>query len=134
MIKRVLLVEDHDSLRQLLGVFLSQKFEVVSARNGLEAMGWLSRGCIPDVIVTDLRMPEMDGTELITHLCTSGLYADIPVVVISGAADADESWRLLQAGVADFMTKPFSPLALQDRLLELVHGASFPTAVPAVVY
>ncbi len=124
MLRRVLLVEDHDSLRQLLGKFLSNKFEVVGAKNGLEAMTWLSKGMVPDVIITDNEMPEIDGADLLRQLRCTGLWANIPVVVLGEVEDsASETIRYKSLGAKDFIKKPFNPMALQEKIIQLV-GAS----------
>lgn len=123
MLRKVLLVEDHDSLRCLLGKFLSEKFDVVSARDGLEAMSWLSTGMVPDVIVTDHDMPEMNGAELLNQLRCTGLWSKIPVVVL-GTDDAQKQDYLYfkTLGAQHFFKKPFSPIALQEKLLQLIEA------------
>lgn len=120
MSRRVLLVEDHDGLRRIIGNFLSNNFEVVGAKNGLEAMGWLSKGIMPDIIVTDASMPEIDGAALISNLRCSGLWADIPVVVLGNTDDEAEERRFRLLGAYEYFPKPFSPTQLQDRLMDIV--------------
>ncbi len=120
MNRKILLVEDHDSLRYLMGAFLSRNFEVVGARDGLDAMTWLGKGILPDAIVTDIGMPGLDGIEFITGLRCSGMYADIPVVVISGSGNDEEENRIRQLGARDYIRKPFSPVTLQERLAQII--------------
>ena len=120
MLRRVLLVEDHDSLRRLLGKFLSNKFEVVGAKNGLEAMTWLSNGLVPDIIITDDDMPEINGAELLRQLQCTGLWCNIPVVVLGEVEDdAQEALRYKSLGARHFFPKPFNPLALQEKIIQL---------------
>lgn len=120
MNRKVLLVENHDSLRCLIGAFLSRRFEVVGAKSGLEAMTRLSQGLLPDVIVTDARTPEIGGAQFLSNLRCSGLFANIPVVVIGSAADFDDEERHFeQLGVHAYFRKPFDPVALQNRLLQI---------------
>ncbi len=122
MLRRVLLVEDHDSLRRLLGNFLSDNFDVVGAKNGLEAITWLSKGLVPDVIITDNEMPEIDGDNLLRQLRCTGLWANIPVVVMGEVEDGDQESRRYQSlGAQAFFNRPFSPIALQDKLLQIVN-------------
>ncbi len=116
----ILLVEDHDSLRYLMGAFLSRQFEVVGAKNGLDAMIWLGKGVIPDVIVTDVNMPGLSGAELLVNLRCSGIYSNIPVVVVSGSSNEEEEVHVRQLGACDYIRKPFSPTTLQDRLKQIV--------------
>lgn len=119
MNRKVLLVEDHDSLRRVIGAFLSEQFEVTGARNGLEAMSHLSQGFHPDVIVTDTQMPDLNGFQLLANLRCSGMYAGIPVVVIGSSGDSEEEHRLRNAGVDHYFRKPFSPVQLQECLMRI---------------
>lgn len=119
MNRKILLVEAHDSLRQVIGAFLSKQFDVVGASNGLEALGKLSQGFFPDAIVTDARVPDISGTHLLSQIRCSGLFANIPVVVISGAENDEEELHFRQLGVHDYLRKPFSPTKLQDRLMQI---------------
>ncbi len=119
MNRRILLVEDHDSLRQVIGAFLSKQFQVTGAKNGLDAMGQLSQGLMPDVIVTDALMPGLNGMQFLANLQCSGIYANIPVVVISGSGNDDDEQRFKQLGVHEYFRKPFNPVQLQDSLIRI---------------
>lgn len=114
-------MEDHDGLRQLIGRFLSENFDVVGAKNGLEAMSWLSKGMMPDVIVTDSSMPELDGAALLSNLRCSGLWSGIPVVVL-GSSDSnaeEEARHFKDLGACEYFSKPFSPVQLQLKLMDI---------------
>lgn len=116
MNRKILLVEDHDSLRQVIGNFLSGHFDVTGAKNGLEAMRFLGQGFLPDAIVTDAMMPDMNGFQLLASLQCSGMYAHIPVVVMSGSCNDDEELRFRQLGISAYFRKPFSPVQLREHL------------------
>lgn len=120
MNRRLLLVEDHDGLRRIIGSFLSENFDVVGAKNGLEAMSWLQKGIVPDVIVTDSAMPELDGAALLSNLRCSGLWANIPVVVLGSDDDSAEEGRFRNLGADGYFPKPFSPAQLQSRLMDII--------------
>ncbi len=119
MMRKVLLVEAHDSFRRLIGTFLSNKFEVTGTKSGLEAMSCLSQGLLPDAIVADARMADLNSTQFLVNLHYSGMYADIPVVVISSSDNEDEEQHFKQLGVRDYFLKPFSPVKLQECLLQI---------------
>lgn len=119
MNRRLLIVEDHDSLRLLMSSFFSKSFEVISAKNGLEAMTWLTKGVIPDLILTDARMPELSGIQLLSNLRCSGLYRHIPVVVVSGHQNEDEEHTFRQLGARDVIRKPFNPVKLREQLKQI---------------
>lgn len=120
MNKKVLIIEDHDSLRYIIGAFLSKNFEVFGTRNGLEAMGWLSKGVMPDVIVSDARMPELDGASFLSNLRCSGLFSKIPVVIISGSDSNEDEQQFQKLGISAYIRKPFNPIHLQDRLIQII--------------
>ena len=99
---RVLVVDDDPAICSLLKMSLSS-FEVMTAENGKEALELLQSQTV-DLVVTDIKMPEMDGFTLLTHLRT--LRPELPVVATSGYVEAD----MVQGyGFTDFLPKPSSP-------------------------
>ena len=116
MKQKILLVDDKGEFRRLLSVFLADKYEVYTAGDGLEALAALQGGIEPDVIVTDLMMPELDGKMLISQLKASGAFQHIPVLVLSGIDQSGERIQMLRAGAYDFMVKPFNPEELIIRI------------------
>lgn len=115
-IMRVLLVEDSSDLRHLFArVLKGNGFEVCEAANGREALDCLP-GFVPDVILTDLMMPELSGFELIRRLRAIPTMAAVPIVAMTASATADAEREARQAGAADLLAKPFDSRALLDRL------------------
>jgi CheY-like chemotaxis protein len=117
--KAVLIVEDSTPFRTLMGSMLSKDFDVITARNGLEAMSWLQSGLLPDVIVTDVHMPEIDGNDLISNLRCSGVFQKIPVLVVSGSSEMKQLADLRKLGAQDVLTKPFQPIQLTSTIKRL---------------
>lgn len=117
--KKALVVESNDTLRQFIGTFLSNNFDVAIVRTGLEAMARLGRGQIPDIIITDTQVTDITGAAFLTNLRNSGLFGNIPVVAIGDADhEAEEQFRSL--GVTDYFQKPFNPIRLQDRIVQIL--------------
>ena len=117
--KKALVVESNDTLRQFIGTFLSTNFDVAIVRTGLEAMARLGRGQIPDIIITDTQVTDITGVAFLTSLRNSGLFGNIPVVAIGDADhEAEEQFRNL--GVRDYFQKPFNPIRLQDRIVQIL--------------
>jgi len=113
---RVLLVEDAPILRYAFGRLLRlHGFEVMEANNGREALACLSK-FRPQLIVTDLTMPVMDGVVLIERLRADPETADVPVVAITAEATEQAEQRAKRAGVDDFLAKPIDFNTLLDRL------------------
>ena len=108
---KILLVDDEPALRELLrATFESADVTVDEASSGFEAEERIARSR-PDVIVLDLRMPGMDGTELCRRLQADPTTKAIPIVLLTGA-DPEEARRAQRAGAAALVRKPFSPLDL----------------------
>lgn len=106
------LVEDNAIMRYMLESYLNDHFIVSEFNNGLSFFEWMEETGPPDVIVTDIKMPEMDGFELINLLKKSKLYQDIPVIMLSGLSDSNARIKSLQLGAEDYLTKPFNPAEL----------------------
>jgi len=115
--KCILIVEDNDSIRLLLGSMLRKKYEVITKKDGLEAMAWLVAGHLPDLILLDMSMPRLNGTEFLKSIRQSGFFKDIPVIVLSGNDGEQEIKDCLKWGVSHYLTKPFNPISLK----ELIH-------------
>lgn len=113
---RVLLVEDAPFLRFAFGRLLRMHgFEVMEANDGLEALNCVA-DFHPQLVLTDLMMPVMDGVELIRRLHSDPESADIPVVAITADATEQTEREAREAGAVDFVTKPIDLPALLERL------------------
>ena len=110
--KKVLVIEDDVPLCWLLEKILQKKYEVIIMNDGMEAWSWLSDGHIPDLIISDLKMPSLDGLELLENLSTSGLFKNIPVIILSGYEDANKRKQCLDLGAFTYLVKPFEPQSL----------------------
>jgi DNA-binding response OmpR family regulator len=113
---KILLVDDKNEFRTLLKVMLEKEFEIRDAFNGANALKVLNDGFEPDLIVTDLMMPDVDGKSFVTQLKSSGLYKDIPVIVLSSIDKSMEKIELLKLGAEDYLIKPFNPSELLVRI------------------
>lgn len=120
--KRILVIEDHKSVRLLLQALLKQLYQVETTSNGLAGMAWLNKGNKPDLILLDMNMPEINGLHFLDNLRNSGLFSQIPVVVISGNNDEQEKAACLKLGAKQIFEKPFSPTKLKDSIHEILGG------------
>jgi CheY-like chemotaxis protein len=113
---RVLLVEDAPFLRFAFGRLLRMHgFEVMEANDGREALNCMA-DFHPQLVLTDLMMPVMDGVELIRRLHADPESASIPVVAITADATEQTEREAREAGAVDFVTKPIDLPALLERL------------------
>ena len=117
---RILLVDDQPELRRIFRrTLVKLGHEVVEASNGRAAVQ-LVRQQHFDVVLSDVRMPDMDGVELLQQLCE--LDAELPVVLISGGIDAEAEQAAAEYGAFDYLMKPLAFDKLQDstsRAIEL---------------
>ncbi len=116
--QQILLVEDNPDMRSYVEGILSDLGEVTTATNGQEAISIIPK-LRPDLIITDLMMPKMDGKSLIQKLAAHDLWKEIPVVVLTAKSLDQDKTELLRIGVVDYITKPFEPeqLMLKSRNL-----------------
>lgn len=114
-----LVVDDSSEMLDLLRDGLKSDFHIVSASNGKEALKLLS-SVKPDIIVTDLMMPEMDGIELCRQLKAEPTLASIPVIILSAKHDPRDKVEGLTIGADDYLTKPFDMRVLLLRMKKLI--------------
>ena len=114
--RKILIVEDHDSIRFLLGSILSKQYEVITKRDGLEGLAWLVAGNLPDLIVLDITMPRLNGAEFLENLREITLFKDIPVIIVSGNDGESDILHCRELGALDYLTKPFNPISLKEKI------------------
>ncbi|MDC0680902.1 ATP-binding protein [Sorangium atrum] len=121
---RVLVVEDNPDMRSYLADILSAGHEIVLATNGREALESIAAKR-PDVIVSDVMMPEMDGFELVRRIKGDPALRAIPVLLLTARASGAEAVGGLDVGADEYMSKPFDPLELRARVraAERLHRA-----------
>jgi len=112
----VLVVEDDPTILQLLEVnFEMEGYIVLRAEDGEQGLA-VARESRPDVIVSDVMMPKMSGLELVRALKAANDTKAIPVILLSAKAQGTDVRLGLEAGADDYVTKPFEPLDLIDRV------------------
>lgn len=114
----VLIVDDSPMMCRFLGLFLEKKFDILSYTDSKEALAWIEDGFTPDLIVTDLDMPGMNGLELIRTLRAA--FPNLPIMVVSGSKNSNDRIEALEAGADDFLLKPFHPSELELRVKKLI--------------
>lgn len=114
--KRILVVDDEEEVLLLLTSRLrSWGFEVLVARSGEEGLR-AAEERQPELVLLDIVMPSMRGREVCFLLKTNPKTAHIPVVFLTGLAMSDHVEAGIQAGAADYVTKPFDPRDLRERI------------------
>ncbi len=116
----VLLVEDNESLRSYVGSILSGRYRVLPAENGQVALDMLTVAGPPDLIISDVMMPVLDGFQLLEKLKGDDRFRHIPVVMLTARADLKDKLRALRTGVDDYLLKPFEEEELLVRVGNLL--------------
>ncbi|MDB6112847.1 MAG: histidine kinase [Pedosphaera sp.] len=122
MTQKILVVDDEPDLVELVAFNLkAEGFEVITASNGVEALDQ-ARDALPDLIVLDLMLPELDGLAVCEILHRLPATARIPIIMLT--AWSTELSRIigLETGAQDYMTKPFSPRELVIRVNKLLRS------------
>ncbi len=116
----VLVIEDDAFIQSILNEILSENFHVTIFTDGLEGMNYLQSGNIPDIILSDLNVPGLDGMSFLVQIRNSGFFKSIPFIILSGKDDIENRIKCLEAGADDFLNKPFNPRELDARLKNIL--------------
>ena len=117
----VLVVDDHPDVRSYVANRLRSRYRVVEAADGEQALA-LMRSAAPDLVVSDLAMPVMDGLALCRAIREDPELEFVPVVLLTAAAGTDSKVAGLEGGADDYLTKPFEVKELLARLGQLLHS------------
>src|SRR5262245_49536143 len=114
--QRILVVDDEPDLLELVRFNLSQAgFEVETAETGRQALERLRRST-PDLLILDLMLPDLSGTEVCRHVRSDSSLGEIPIIMLTARADEVDRVVGLEIGADDYVTKPFSPRELTLRV------------------
>ena len=109
---RILVVDDDESIRGLVrDVLEAEGYDVDVAADGFAALRRLA-ACRPDAVVLDVMMPGMDGYAVLSQIRSSEVDHDLPVIMLTAAADDNSAWQAWSGGVDYFLAKPFEPTEL----------------------
>lgn len=117
--KQILLVDDKASIGKVIAMYLGKEYDLVYCEDPLKAIEWLDKNQ-PDLIISDIRMPYMTGSEFLSYLKNNELLKHIPVMMLSSEESTTERIRLLEEGAVDYILKPFNPMELKVRLKKFI--------------
>lgn len=117
MNRKILLVDDSVSIRESVAFFLEQQgFEVKKAEDGEKALEYLTN-YLPDLIITDLHMPNMNGIELIKKIRSTPPISKLPTILLTTETLKEKKLQAKKAGATGWINKPFE----QERLLKVIN-------------
>ena len=122
---KVLIVDDSSVMRKIVERALRQAGleinEVAEASNGAEALAEIAKGA-PDMILSDINMPVMDGLEFLKNLQTVDAAKGVPVIMITTEGSEARVVEALSAGAKGYLRKPFTPEQVKERVAPLLGG------------
>lgn len=124
MRRKVAVIEDNPDNRVLVQALLEDRYEISEYESGVEAVEGLP-GNVPDLILLDISLPEMDGTEVLAWIRGQAALRDVPVIALTAHAMAGDREKFLAAGFNDYVTKPIVDEAI---LIEAIERWLTPTA------
>lgn len=116
MKKTLLALDDELSILKILDFYFNKNYHVVAKQNGKDALEWMQQGVIPDVIIADVNMPEINGLDFIRQIRASGFFKNVPLIMLSGNEGSSDKIKCLKAGADDYVIKPFNPEELEARI------------------
>lgn len=120
MKKKILLVDDKETIGKVAGIYLGKDYDFTYIENPIKAIEWLNAGNMPDLIISDIRMPLMTGDEFLRFMKANALFKSIPIIMLSSEESTSERIRLLEEGAEDYILKPFNPLELKIRIKKII--------------
>ena len=122
--KLILVVDDEPRMRRFMQMNLDlEGYRVIEAENGLEAVNRV-RDDLPDMVLLDVMMPEMDGFEALGLIRAT---SNVPVIMLTVKGEEEDRVRGLELGADDYVTKPFSPRELASRIKAVLRRSEMPT-------
>lgn len=115
----ILLVEDNDELRRFLKTILAESYSILEADNGETGIK-IALEQLPDIIISDIMMPQKNGIELLNELKNNISTSHIPIILLSAKSSIESKLEGMQYGADDYITKPFSATYLKARIHNLV--------------
>lgn len=112
----IVVIEDDPFMQGILSQCLSEHFSSVIVNDGMEAISYLQEGNLPDIIISDLNTPNLNGMEFLQQVKSSGFFSSIPVIILSGTESTNTRINCLEAGAEDYILKPFNPRELVARI------------------
>ncbi|MCL2757079.1 MAG: response regulator [Coriobacteriia bacterium] len=115
MQRTIFVVDDNDTNLSMAKEVLAEHYRVLTVPSAAKMFSLLER-ILPDLILLDIEMPEMNGFEALSLLKANAMQARIPVIFLTGTTDASVEARGYELGVVDFITKPFSTTELLSHI------------------
>ena len=116
----ILVMDDKRIIRLYLEKTLGKNYDLVVKENGSEGLQWMQEGNTPDLIISDLHMPYLNGFELLDCIRKDEQLSNIPVIMLSGMESHEEKRKCLEMGANAYLLKPLNIPALVENIEKLI--------------
>jgi len=130
--KKILIVDDNEVHLVIAENILKGKYEVTTAKSGKEALALLSKGYMPNAILLDVLMPEMDGWETYNKIKGISLLRSVPIAFLTSLDGVREKLYASRIGAADLISKPYEAPELLSRIEKMMEKKAESPAVPSM--
>jgi DNA-binding response OmpR family regulator len=120
--KRILVVEDQDDVAKMIARFLGDEFDITIANNGLDGLALASQEPRPDLVITDVMMPKLDGVTMVRRLREKESARKTPVIFLTAKSDPMDIIAGIQVGARHYITKPFQFDELKKKVRKALGG------------
>lgn len=121
MLPVILIIEDNDDIREYIATSFSSNYRIITAANGKEGVKQALK-CIPDIIISDIMMPVMDGIELCKTIKEDIRTSHIPIILLTAKDSIQDKEEGYESGADSYLTKPFSAKLLNSRVQNLLES------------
>ncbi|MCX7919196.1 MAG: response regulator [bacterium] len=118
---RILIVDDDKDILQIIKLTLRDQYEVITATDGFSGLQ-KAQAVEPDLFILDIRMPKVDGHQLIDAIHHSPKFYNVPIIVITAHADPEDEYYAMQQGVSAYIPKPFEMPDLVKKINEVLQN------------
>ena len=120
--KKILVVDDEPLNINILVELLKDKYKMMAAKNGKQAIKAARSSNKPDLILLDIMMPEMDGLTFVTNLREAEDTKTLPVLMVTTRSVKEDIVEAMKAGVNNYIVKPFTPDTLKAKIEQVLNG------------
>lgn len=117
---KILIVEDDPFINMIIKKILSTDYDIEISTSVLTAFSYLQNGNMPDLIISDLNMPDLNGIDFLMQLQSSSFFKFLPVIILSGENNTETRIKCLDNGADGYIVKPFNPMELLARIRALL--------------
>jgi len=120
MKNKILIIDDDIIYRKIIQKLLCHQYNLILAESSFEAINFIEKGNIPDLVIADFNLPGLAGAELISMIKQKLNNHKVPIIVISGMDDENLRNELYQNGISEFLTKPIDRIKLKEIIADLI--------------